>query len=165
MTHQAANRAFSSDLHRATFRVPTTRYRARNYAIAALPILACLSTAFLVNITAMQAQAKSDSVVAQPASTRTVYVVAYFQVRPKALADAVQLFREHTKSSRTHNGNSSFHALQDRDNAATLSIIEVWRDQAALDAHQQTEEYKEFQSRLQLLQVSRTEKHLMRQMQ
>jgi quinol monooxygenase YgiN len=75
-----------------------------------------------------------------PASTtsggRPVYVVSHVDIAgPGALAEAPGLLRRQAEDSRREAGALRFDVLQHTMRANHFTVVEGWRDQAALDAH------------------------------
>ena len=73
-----------------------------------------------------------------------VYVVAHFTTRDGDDGRAGTVFRAHAEASRRDAGNGSFTVVQDRTAPQQFTTLEVWRDEAAMKAHQGTAHYKAF---------------------
>ena len=68
-----------------------------------------------------------------------LWLVANIEVQKEFAEEAFSLFASHTESSRRDTGNISFHTLQNRTAANKFTTVEIWQNQASLEAHQQTE--------------------------
>lgn len=84
----------------------------------------------------------------------TLYLVAHITVHPADAMAASALLRTHTDDSRRDDGNIAFQTLQDRGRGERFTTVEVWRDEAALKAHQATTHYAKFRDRLKAMLVA-----------
>lgn len=72
--------------------------------------------------------------------------------------DKIELFKETAsklvQESRKEAGNISYSLYQDINSPEVLSFIEVWKDQAAIDAHNRSEHFTAIVPRLGELRIS-----------
>jgi quinol monooxygenase YgiN len=92
-------------------------------------------------------------VSAQVADTQA-HLVAYVEVLPSAVSEAVTLLRQYAKASRSEPGSVRLEALQQKGRPDHFAILEVWSDQKALEAHQAAAQTKQFREKLLRLQAS-----------
>jgi len=84
-----------------------------------------LITPILAAVFGQSAHAQSDA----------VYLVTYVEVMPNAVASATALLKHHRNMSRHDDGNLRFDILAEIARSNRFVMLEVWKDQAALDAH------------------------------
>jgi quinol monooxygenase YgiN len=75
------------------------------------------------------------SVLAQDASNSAVYVVSYVEAAPLAKTKVMGLLKQLSDASRKEAGVLRFEVLQRLAPAQHFALLEVWKDQQALDAH------------------------------
>jgi quinol monooxygenase YgiN len=68
-------------------------------------------------------------------SALLVYSVIYVEVMPTASAEAGALLRRYRTATRAEDGNLRCEVLQRIGHANQFAILEVWRDQPALETH------------------------------
>jgi quinol monooxygenase YgiN len=90
---------------------------------------------------------------AQVADT-PAHLVAYVEVLPSAVSEAVTLLRQYAKVSRSEPGLVRLEALQQKGRPDHFAILEVWADQKALEAHQAAAHTKLFREKMLRLQAS-----------
>ncbi|MDU0347963.1 putative quinol monooxygenase [Actinomyces sp. MRS3W] len=64
-----------------------------------------------------------------------IRIIATFTVRPDAVEEFTAKARELVAASRAEAGNVSYELLRAREDAATLTFLEAWADDAAIEAH------------------------------
>ncbi|SDM67714.1 putative quinol monooxygenase [Actinomyces ruminicola] len=64
-----------------------------------------------------------------------IRIIATFKVRPDAVEEFTAKARELVTGSRAETGNISYELLRARGDAATLTFLEAWADDAAIEAH------------------------------
>lgn len=69
------------------------------------------------------------------AQNGAVYVVTYVDVMPNALNSGVAALRHYRDASRKEDGNLRTDVLQEIARPNRFAIVEVWKDQAASEAH------------------------------
>lgn len=67
--------------------------------------------------------------------------LVHIQVKPDRVGDFLDAFRINYEGTRKEPGNLRFDVLQDPDDETRFSIYEVFVDEAAVDAHRNTEHY------------------------
>lgn len=64
-----------------------------------------------------------------------ITIVAKSQVKPECLEDYIKLAKELVAASQAETGNVSYHLYQAQEDPCTLTMIECWKDQAAIESH------------------------------
>src|SRR5258705_5754675 len=64
-----------------------------------------------------------------------IYSVTYIEVLPTAKADAVMLLRRYREAAQKEGGNLRCEVVQRIDQPHQFAILEIWKDQAAFEAH------------------------------
>ena len=73
-----------------------------------------------------------------------IVLQAYMKVKPEkrdAFLESVQPLLKH---SRAEAGNAQYQLFEDTEHANTFVMLEQWKDQDALDAHNQTDHFQAF---------------------
>ncbi len=91
---------------------------------------------------------------ADEASEAAVYMVAYLEVMPPATAEAEVLLRQYREASRRDEGHVRLEVLQQSGRPDHFAIMEVWKDQQALEAHAMAAHTRQFHEQLRPLCVS-----------
>jgi quinol monooxygenase YgiN len=95
-----------------------------------------------------------DGVRAQaPADTRA-YTVAYVEVMPPAAQAMTTALARYRESSRMEGGFIAIEGFEQIGRPGHFTIVEAWRDQAALDAHAMAAPLKTFHAALEPIRVS-----------
>ena len=81
-----------------------------------------------------------------------ITLVVHFQVSPKYLQEALELFAKHERDGRNDQGNLEFRVFQDRNDPSRFTSVETWVDQEAISAHDSTGHHDEFLTRLEKIQ-------------
>ena len=93
-----------------------------------------------------------DSASAQQkaeARSGALYVVTYIDVFPNFTDDTVKALRQFATDSRKDQGSVRFEFLQDVVRKNHFSIVEVWQNQKAYDAHLTQQHSKLFREKIQ----------------
>src|SRR5262245_48650593 len=93
----------------------------------------------------------ATSARAEPAADPVIHMISYIEVAPTPAAarnQTVMLLRALATASRREEGNLRFEVLQRTAPASQFVILEAWKDQAALDAHNAADHTKTFKERL-----------------
>src|SRR5262249_24520305 len=72
---------------------------------------------------------------AVPAPEGNIYSVTYVEVMPTTKADAVTLLRRYREAAQKEGGNLRCGVVQRIDQPHQFATFEIWRDQAAFEAH------------------------------
>jgi quinol monooxygenase YgiN len=72
---------------------------------------------------------------AVPAPAGNIYSVTYVEVMPTAKADAVARLRRYREAAQKEGGNLRCEIVQRIDQPHQFAILEIWKDQAAFEAH------------------------------
>jgi quinol monooxygenase YgiN len=83
-----------------------------------------------------------------------VYVVAYVEVIPPAIAEAATLLRQYREASRTDAGLVRLEVLQQHSRPDHFAMVETWRDHKTLEAHGSAAHSRALHQRLQPLRSS-----------
>jgi quinol monooxygenase YgiN len=78
-----------------------------------------------------------------------VYVVTHVDAIPPAKDDAIALLKQLVGSSRDDDGCVRFEVLQQRSRQNHFSVVEVWRDQQAFEAHVTAAHTRQFREQFQ----------------
>jgi quinol monooxygenase YgiN len=77
------------------------------------------------------------------------YVVTHADAIPPAKDDAMGLLKQLAEMSRHDDGGIRFEVLQQRSRPNHFTVLEVWRDQKALEAHVMAAHTRQFRERFQ----------------
>jgi quinol monooxygenase YgiN len=83
------------------------------------------------------------------APSGAVHVVAHVDIGPAGLPTASVLLKQLADSSRKAAGNLRYDILQHAMRANHFTVVETWRDQAALDGHAATDATRKFREEVQ----------------
>lgn len=86
------------------------------------------------------------------AQSDITYLVTYVELMPNAVEAGATLLKQYRDDSRKENGNLRSDALAEIKRPNRFAIIEVWKDKAALDAHNRSAVSVKFSQRLKSLQ-------------
>src|SRR5207245_984795 len=64
-----------------------------------------------------------------------IYSVTYIEVMPTSKADAATLLRRYREAAQKEGGNLRCEVVQRIDQPHQFAILEIWKDQTALEAH------------------------------
>lgn len=78
-----------------------------------------------------------------------VYVVSYFEAMPTSISEAAALLRQYRRASRAEAGQVRLEVLQQRGRQNHFSVVEVWQDQQAFEAHVRAAHTRQFRERFQ----------------
>jgi quinol monooxygenase YgiN len=90
---------------------------------------------------------------AQAADT-TVYAVTYVEVASSSSAAMASAFKQYRDASRKENGFVRFDLREQVGRPGLFTVVEVWRDQKAIDAHAAAAPTKQYQDAIRPLRVS-----------
>jgi quinol monooxygenase YgiN len=91
--------------------------------------------------------ALSVGTIAAPAA-RGLYVVTHVDVIPPRKDDAVGLLKTLGEASRKEDGNLRYEVVQQVNRPNHFSVIEIWRDDKAFDAHSMAGHVREFRDQV-----------------
>jgi quinol monooxygenase YgiN len=97
-----------------------------------------LASAILAAMLAVPAHAQDSA----------VYIVTYIEVMPSAADSGAALFRRYRDASRKEDGNLRFDTLHEIARANRFALLEVWKDGAAVEAHDKASSTLDFRERL-----------------
>jgi quinol monooxygenase YgiN len=90
----------------------------------------------------------ASSARAEAAAEETVYIISYVDVAPAGRNQTATLLRQLAETSRRDSGNLRFEVLQRTAPANQFVILEIWKDQAALDGHAAATHAKAFREKV-----------------
>jgi quinol monooxygenase YgiN len=79
----------------------------------------------------------------------TVFLVSYIEVAPASKGNAATLLRQLRDASRKDEGLIRFEVLQRTTPSNQFAVLEIWKDQQALDAHAAAAHSKQFRDKVQ----------------
>lgn len=82
-----------------------------------------------------RAQTPAPAPGVAPTPEGNIYSVTYVEVLPTAKADAVTLLRRYREAVQKEGGNLRCEVVQRIDQSHQFAILEIWKDQAAFEAH------------------------------
>ena len=85
---------------------------------------------------------------AAQAQDAPVYVVSYIEVAPTAGSTAAALLRQLATNSRKEPGATRFEVFQQTSRPNHFTVVEIWKDQNAYDAHITAAHTKKFREQL-----------------
>jgi quinol monooxygenase YgiN len=97
---------------------------------------------------------------AQDANDPTIYMISYVEVMPAATKQTADLLKALLAASRKEANVLRFEVIQRTTPSSQFGIIEVWKDQAALDAHTAAAHTKQFRDTLQPLLIAPVDERL-----
>ena len=63
-------------------------------------------------------------------------------IKEEMIGSYHELVKELVEKSRAEDGNVSYYSVQDREDKRIHMFIEIWKDQEAIDVHNETEHFK-----------------------
>jgi quinol monooxygenase YgiN len=84
-----------------------------------------------------------------PRPTGAIYVVTHADAIPPAKDDAMRILQQLAEVSRHDDGSVRFEVLQQRSRPNHFTIVEIWRDQKALEAHVMGAHTRQFREQFQ----------------
>lgn len=75
----------------------------------------------------------------------SIHIIAEMKVDPDNRAELLSHLQNLVKKSRAEAGNISYDLMEDLDDPSHLFIMENWQSQAAIEAHNASPHFKEFQ--------------------
>ncbi|WFA05772.1 MULTISPECIES: putative quinol monooxygenase [Bacillus] len=73
-----------------------------------------------------------------------IVLQAYMKVKPEKRDSFLESIQPLLKHSRAESGNAQYELFENTEEANTFVMLEQWKDQEALDAHNQTEHFQTF---------------------
>ncbi|MCR5089187.1 MAG: antibiotic biosynthesis monooxygenase [Oscillospiraceae bacterium] len=70
-----------------------------------------------------------------------IKIVALMKVKPACIAEFQARAKELVEKSRAEEGNVSYSLNELTGDPSTMAFIEIWKDQAAIDAHNATDHF------------------------
>jgi quinol monooxygenase YgiN len=91
---------------------------------------------------------------ADEASDAAIYMVSYIEVTPSSQGETMALLRQYREASRKEEGNVRLEVLQQNGRPDHFVLLETWKDQRALDAHDMTTHTAQWREKLHPLRIS-----------
>ncbi len=115
--------------------------------IARRPLIQFLTLALLIPaVTALTCRAFAQ----EPAMQARIYVVTHVDVLPQApVSAATILLKEYAADSRKESGAVRIEVYAQISRLNHFSVVEVWKDQHAFDAHEAAAHTKQFRDQIQ----------------
>jgi quinol monooxygenase YgiN len=88
------------------------------------------------------------------ADPNAFYVATYVDVQMNSTGEAAALIRQYREAAQAEKGNSGIDVVQEIGRPYHLVIIELWKDQAAFEAHEKSASAVQFRSRLKAIHNS-----------
>jgi quinol monooxygenase YgiN len=90
------------------------------------------------------------AILASPASAQdsAAYVVTYVELMPSEIASGASLLKHYRDASRREPGNLRFDVLHEIARPNRFAIVEIWKDKAARDTHDQAAASPHFRDKL-----------------
>jgi quinol monooxygenase YgiN len=85
------------------------------------------------------------------ATTGTVFVVSHVDTLPSPQSDAAALLRSLAERSRLDAGNLLFNVVQHTARANHFTVVEMWRDRAAQQAHEEAAHVRDYRDKLKAI--------------
>jgi quinol monooxygenase YgiN len=83
-----------------------------------------------------------------------VYLATYLEVMPASTSAGAALMRQYRDASKKEDGNQRFELMQEVARPNRFVILEIWKDQAALDAHRKAAHTAQFRDKYKGIQNS-----------
>ena len=83
-----------------------------------------------------------------------MYVVTHADAIPSGKDEAIVLLKQLAEASRTDDGNVRIEVLQQTSRQNHFTVVEIWRDQQALEAHAMAAHARQFREKFQPLSGS-----------
>jgi len=98
---------------------------------------------------ALAAQAQTPA--PPPAPSGPLHVVTYVEVKPSSAGPAIVLLRQYRDAGRKQAGNERSEIAQEIGRKNRFVILEIWKDQAAFDAHGKAAETAAFREKFKAI--------------
>jgi len=89
-----------------------------------------------------------------------VYVAAYFEVGPASTKSADTLLKQYVSETRKEDGNQRAELLEEIGRPNRFVILETWKDQHALEAHQKATYTTQFRDKMKEIQDSPSDERI-----
>src|SRR5438132_336542 len=99
----------------------------------------------ILMLAAVMLPAGAATAVAQEAA---VYGATYVEVAPGATSQAIALLKTLGTASRKEDGNLLFEVVQQTNRPNHFTVVEIWKDGKAFDAHGTAEHTRRFRANL-----------------
>jgi quinol monooxygenase YgiN len=86
------------------------------------------------------------------AEDNAVYLVTYVDVMPNSASSGAALLQKYRDASRKEGGSSRFDVVQEIARPNRFAVLEIWRDKAAVDAHDKATSTAEFRDKLKAIE-------------
>ena len=108
-----------------------------------------------------RAQTPAPAPATAPAPVEgNIYSVTYVEVMPRSKAEAVTILRTYRESARKEGGNLRCEVVQRIDQPHQFAILEIWKDQAAFEAHGKTASSTETREKIAAIRNAPTDERV-----
>ena len=97
----------------------------------------------------LPALAQPPQASAQKGAEKRLYVVTYIDVLPQFAADTTKFLLQFAADSRKDAGSVRFEVFQDTVRSNHFTLVEVWQNRQAYDAHLEVPHTRQFREKLQ----------------
>src|SRR5437588_20768 len=94
------------------------------------------------------------AVLMMMAEPNALYVATYIDVQLNSTNEGVALIKQYREATHAEKGNYGIDVVQEVGRTYHLVIIELWKDQAAFDAHEKGPATTQFRSKLKAIHNS-----------
>jgi quinol monooxygenase YgiN len=89
-----------------------------------------------------------------------VYIVTYVEVMPTSKAEAATLLRRYREAAQKEGGNLRCEVVQRIDQPHQFAILEIWKDQAAFEAHGKSTTTAEAREKVAAIRIAPTDERV-----
>jgi quinol monooxygenase YgiN len=89
-----------------------------------------------------------------------VYIVTYVEVMPTSKAEAATLLRRYREAAQKEGGNLRCEIIQRIDQPHQFAILEIWKDQAAFEAHGKSATTTEAREKVAAIRIAPTDERV-----
>lgn len=86
-----------------------------------------------------------------PAPAGPLHIVTYVEVKPSSVGPAIPLLRQYRDAGRKEAGNERVEIAQEIGRKSRFVILEIWKDQAAFEAHGKAAETAAFREKFKAI--------------
>jgi quinol monooxygenase YgiN len=76
-----------------------------------------------------------------------IIIHAHFQINPEKEQEFLEEMHSLVKASRAEEGNISYHLMKDTENQQSYTMVEIWKDANAVEAHNTSGHFTSFAGR------------------
>jgi quinol monooxygenase YgiN len=76
-----------------------------------------------------------------------IIIHAHFQINPEKEQEFLEEMHSHVEASRAEEGNISYNLMKDTENEQSYTMVEIWNDANAVEAHNTSGHFTSFAGR------------------